>query len=227
MDARRRLGGLLDDDAEQQDPPAGGAISITPRRLALAGAAAAAIAAVWALGALLGGGGEPGGESLEPEALPQAAAAAPDAGAEAAAEPEEIVVAVVGEVAHPGLVTLPPGSRVSDALAAAEPLGHAELGGLNIAQRLVDGEQIAVPAVGAEPPPPPAGAAAPGAAGPINLNTAAEAELTTLKGVGEATAAAIVKHREEIGGFSSVEQLLDVPGIGPAKFAALADEVRV
>ncbi|KKO83063.1 hypothetical protein, partial [Corynebacterium otitidis] len=58
MDARRRLGGLLDDEAEQAAPRVGGTISITPRRLALAGAAAAAIAAVWALGALLGGGGE-------------------------------------------------------------------------------------------------------------------------------------------------------------------------
>lgn len=136
--------------------------------------------------------------------------------------PEKVVVAVVGEVANPGLVTLDQGSRVADALDIAQPLPAADLITLNIAQMLVDGQQIHVQAIGAAPVDAP-----PAAPGLISLNQASAAELTSLPGVGEATAAAIVAHREANGPFGSVDALLDVKGIGPAKLDAIRDLVAL
>lgn len=135
-----------------------------------------------------------------------------------------VVVAVVGEVANPGLMTLNEGSRIADALQIAQPLPHADLLAHNQAQLLVDGQQIHVQAVGAAPPAGGGGAAAPDA-GTVSLNNASASELTALPGVGEATAAAIVAHREANGPFTAVEQLMDVRGIGPAKFEAMRDMV--
>ncbi|OIR44426.1 ComEA family DNA-binding protein [Corynebacterium sp. NML130628] len=142
--------------------------------------------------------------------------------------PERVVVAVVGEVANPGLVTLNQGSRVADALDIAQPLEHADLLQLNLAQVLVDGQQLHVVAIG-EGPAAPAGPAGPagdgalaGAGGQLSLNSASAAELVTLPGVGEATAAAIIAHREANGPFQKVEDLMQVKGIGPAKFEAIA-----
>lgn len=134
-----------------------------------------------------------------------------------------VVVAVVGEVANPGLMTLNEGSRIADALQIAQPLPHADLLAHNQAQLLVDGQQIVVQAVGAAPPA--AAASDSGGAGVVSLNSATAAELTTLPGVGEATAAAIVAHREANGPFTTVEQLMDVRGIGPAKFEAMRAQV--
>lgn len=154
-----------------------------------------------------------------------------DAGEEAeweqVASPTEVggvvVVAVVGEVANPGLMTLNEGSRIADALQIAQPLPNADLLAHNQAQLLVDGQQIVVQAVGAAPPA--AAASDSGGAGVVSLNSATAAELTTLPGVGEATAAAIVAHREANGPFTAVEQLMDVRGIGPAKFEAMRTQV--
>lgn len=134
-----------------------------------------------------------------------------------------VVVAVVGEVANPGLMTLNEGSRIADALQIAQPLPNADLLAHNQAQLLVDGQQIVVQAVGAAPPA--AAASDSGGAGVVSLNSATAAELTTLPGVGEATAAAIVAHREANGPFTTVEQLMDVRGIGPAKFEAMRAQV--
>ena len=134
-----------------------------------------------------------------------------------------VVVAVVGEVANPGLMTLNEGSRIADALLIAQPLPHADLLAHNQAQLLVDGQQIVVQAVGAAPPA--AAASDSGGAGVVSLNSATAAELTALPGVGEATAAAIVAHREANGPFTTVEQLMDVRGIGPAKFEAMRAQV--
>lgn len=161
--------------------------------------------------------------------LRPAPAAEPDWQAASVEEPapEKVVVSVVGEVARPGLVTLDQGARVADALGAAGPLPSADLVVLNQAQLLVDGQQIHVQAIGAAPPPPPPGAPAASTPGVISLNSATAAELTSLPGVGEATAAAIVTHREANGPFATVEQLMDVKGIGPAKFEALKDLVGV
>lgn len=140
-----------------------------------------------------------------------------------AAAPTSVVVSVVGAVAQPGLVTLDEGARVADALTHARPLPEAELLSLNLAQVLADGQQIVVPAQGDAPPPPAGAASFTG----ISLNTASAQELTELPGVGEATAAAIVAHRESIGAFTSVDQLLDVKGIGPAKFDAIKELVSL
>lgn len=140
----------------------------------------------------------------------------------------DIVVSVVGPVAVQGLVTLAPGSRVADALTAAGGLLEgADPAALNQAQLLVDGQQIVVPAVGAPPPAQAGAGAAAGAGGMVSLNSADAAGLTSLDGVGEVTAQAIVEYREQIGGFSSVEQLLDVSGIGPAKYEAIKDHVTL
>lgn len=136
------------------------------------------------------------------------------------APPADIVVSVVGEVDSPGLVTLAPGARVNDALEAAGPKVPTD--NLNLAQKLNDGEQITV---GALP-----GAEEDGgdetSDGTVSLNSATAEELVTLPGVGPATAEAIIAHREEAGHFTSIEQLMDVSGIGPAKFAQLKDKVR-
>lgn len=136
-----------------------------------------------------------------------------------AVEPEELVVSVVGAVMEPGLLTLAPGARVHDAVAQVSPLPDADLTALNLAQKLTDGQQLVVPVVGEAP--------APEASSGVSLNSATESELTALPGIGPATAAAIIAHREATGGFGSVEQLLDVRGIGPAKFESLRDQVTL
>jgi competence protein ComEA len=139
------------------------------------------------------------------------------------------VVSVVGQVAHPGLVTLAPGARVADALAAAGGLlPDADAAAVNAAAVLTDGQQIAVGVPGAAAPGPTRGSAATGAAtGPVDLNTATVADLDALPGVGPVLAQRIVDHRAQHGRFTSVDQLDDVPGIGPALFAQLAPLVRV
>mgnify|MGYP002717383792 FL=1 len=144
------------------------------------------------------------------------------------AAPAQLVVSVVGEVDNPGLVTLDQGARVADALSSARPRPEADLLALNQAQLLVDGQQILVLPSGAAAPPqgaPPGAASSPGTG--VSINSAGPAELTTLPGVGAATAAAIVAHREASGPFASVEGLMDVKGIGPAKFEALRDLVTL
>jgi competence protein ComEA len=153
----------------------------------------------------------------------------------------ELVVDVVGKVANPGVFTLPPGSRIVDAIAAAGgALPHTDLTALDLARRLSDGQEIFV---GVPPPSGPAamsaggvvgddtgvGAAA-GAGSPdpiVNINTATQAELETLPGVGAVTAQKILAWRTQHGRFTSVTQLQQVSGIGPAKYAALAGRVKV
>jgi competence protein ComEA len=147
----------------------------------------------------------------------------------------EVVVHVAGAVASPGVRRLPPGSRVVDALdAAGGALPGADLARVNLAAPLVDGQQVYVPKPG-EQPPMAAGAGAGGAAGSagavpgalVNLNTATAEQLDTLPGVGPATAAAIIAHRDRHGPFTSVDQLVDVRGIGEAKLEQLRDLVAV
>jgi competence protein ComEA len=130
---------------------------------------------------------------------------------------ENIVVHVVGAVAQPGVVTLPASSRVADALArAGGARADAELAGVNLARILFDGEQIVVPFVG-DPVP----ASGPTGNGPISLSRADKATLETLPRIGPATAERIIRWRESHGPFLSVEDVLAIPGIGPATVEGL------
>lgn len=146
---------------------------------------------------------------------------------------EDVVVDVAGAVTRPGLVRLRPGSRVADAVSAAGGVAaDADVAGLNQARVVGDGEQVRVPRVG-EPVAPTSVAAGPGGplagapAAPVDLNRATAAELDTLPGVGPATAAAIITWRDENGGFRRIEDLVEVPGIGPARLERLRTLVRV
>jgi competence protein ComEA len=149
--------------------------------------------------------------------------------------PTELVVHVAGHVVHPGLVSLPAGARVADAIAAAGgPRRGAVLDGLNLARLVTDGEQLVVgdgktpAAIASGPAPAAAGApASPGAVVKVSLNQATVAQLDTLPGIGPVLAQRIVDHRDSIGGFTEVGQLRDVPGIGEKTFQALADLVTL
>jgi competence protein ComEA len=144
-------------------------------------------------------------------------------------------VHVTGAVAAPGVYALPPGSVVDDALrAAGGSAAGADLARLNLARLLKDGDQVLVPAAGATLPaaaPAVSGGAAAAApatsAGLMNVNTASAADLVTLPGIGPALAERIVEHRGQHGPFASVEALLDVSGIGPAKLEAIRELVSV
>ena len=148
-------------------------------------------------------------------------------------EPAELVVHVAGAVVQPGVHRLEPGARAVDAIDAAGGLAaDADGGRVNLAAPLTDGERVYVPRVGEDPPPvvgpDVGGSAGDGVAdGPVNLNTADAAELDALPGVGPTTATAIIEHRERVGGFTSVDQLLDVRGIGDAKLEQLRPLVTV
>ncbi|MFI1090931.1 helix-hairpin-helix domain-containing protein [Streptomyces sp. NPDC020917] len=136
------------------------------------------------------------------------------------AAPPQLTVDVAGKVAKPGLRLLPKGSRVADALTAAGgPLPGADTTTLNLARPLTDGEQILVGI------PAPAAAAAPGdpaaAATPLSLNSATPAQLDALPGVGPVLAQHIIDFRTQHGGFTSLQQLHQIPGIGPRKFTTL------
>lgn len=142
----------------------------------------------------------------------------------------EVVVDVAGRVRHPGIVRLPAGSRVVDALDAAGGARRGvDLSPLNLARLLVDGEQVLV-GVRAAPGVAPQAASDP-VASPgvplVNLNTATAEQLDTLPGVGPVTASAILQWRSDHGAFSAVEELLEVSGIGDATLAEMAPFVTL
>lgn len=149
----------------------------------------------------------------------------------AAASPSaEVVVDVAGKVRRPGIVVLEAGARVVDALqAAGGTRPGVDLSSVNLARVLVDGEQILVgtPGGGLAPPTVP-GQPVPGApAALVDLNTADQTQLEALPEVGPVTAQAIIGWREEHGGFTSVDQLLDVDGIGEATLSRIAPLVTL
>lgn len=164
-------------------------------------------------------------ESTELSApVEQDEAEAPGEGADGA----EVVVDVAGKVEEPGIVVLPEGARVHEAIeAAGGTKGRVDTTSLNLARVLADGEQVLV---GVEAAGPPAGAGEAGA-GPsgaaVNLNTATAEELQSLPGVGPVTAESIVAWRTENGRFASVDDLLEVSGIGEKTLADLRDRVTV
>src|SRR5512132_492511 len=225
-------------------------------RAVLAGAGRQRVAvALLALAALLGAGavwaraaprlaGPPTGQDMVapadqtlPRAAPDpgsaggssaAAGSSGDAGSGGAGPSGQVAVHVAGRVRHPGLVRLPAGSRVQDAITAAGGVtSGADLDAINLARKLTDGEQVRVPGPGDPPPPPPDAAAGPASpSAPLDLNTATVEQLDTLPGVGEVTAGRIVAYRSAHP-FTTVDELLEVPGIGQRRFEQLKDLVTV
>lgn len=165
----------------------------------------------------------------------EGAAPGTDAGEGLAALEEELVVHVAGQVTAPGLYRLPEGARVADALdEAGGPLPDAVLDALNLARPLSDGEQLLVPGPAPSPVHGSDGAAPAQAAasawrpdGLLDLNRATAADLEELPGIGPVLAERIVAHRDEVGRFTAVGDLRDVPGIGERKFQAIAELVAV
>ena len=144
----------------------------------------------------------------------------------------DIVVHVGGAVRRPGIYELKPGDRVADALKLAVARPSADVDALNLAEPVSDGAKIDVPRRGvavesAEASPPSATTETETAGSPVNVNTADEALLDTIPEVGPATAQAIIEYRTQIGLFTSVEQLIEVTGIGPATLEAMRPFVTV
>jgi competence protein ComEA len=204
------------------------------------------------VGQPVGSGAE--GADAAPSTEPAGASSRPaDPGPELAADPPAVpvpdppgpvTVHVSGAVHRPGLVELPPGSRVGHAIEAAGGLGPgADLATVNLARPLSDGEQVHVlregeaPPTPAAPTDPPAAAGGAGAAEPVapgggvdaegrvDLNRASAAELETLPGIGPAKAAAIVEHRETHGPYAEPGDIRAVSGIGEKTFQQLADRI--
>jgi competence protein ComEA len=141
-----------------------------------------------------------------------------------------LIVDVAGAVRKPGVFEFAPGDRVIDAVErAGGALEKADLTLLNLAAPLTDGQQILVPKKGAAPPSgaPVTGGVPGGPTTLVNINTADEATLETLNGVGPVLAAAIIQYRTEHGPFASIDQLDEVSGIGPATLEDLRSQVTV
>jgi competence protein ComEA len=177
---------------------------------------------------------------------PAALTSAGPSGAPATTGAARLVVHVVGQVRRPGVVTLPAGSRVRDAVAAAGgATRRASLASINLARPLVDGEQVLVPRPGQSPGPPgavPPGVSPPGVSPPagslpggsgsatgavVDLNTAGLTELDALSGIGPVLAQRILDWRTQHGRFTSVDELSEVSGIGDATLERLRPQVRV
>ncbi|MBB1245717.1 ComEA family DNA-binding protein, partial [Streptomyces durbertensis] len=157
--------------------------------------------------------------------LPGATGDASSGGPPGAAPLKDVHVDVSGEVRRPGVVRLPSGSRVADALrAAGGVLPGVDTDRLNRARQLSDGEQVMVgrePPEG-EPPAPGAGPPPDGApSGPLGLNSATSEQLQALPGIGPVLAQNIIDYRTRNGGFTSLDQLREVNGIGDHRFATL------
>ncbi|MFI0482018.1 helix-hairpin-helix domain-containing protein [Actinomadura sp. 9N215] len=224
-DTRDRLHSLMGRLRPPETPPSGrlraGPDRSNVRILVLIGVVAAVVAAgyLWLA-------------RPRPPAAPLPSATLADTRPAVSASPAAapVVVHVLGKVKHPGVITLPSGSRVAEAIEAAGGVRPgAKTGALNLARKLVDGEQIPVGVRGSAPaagaPAPPGASSAPGT--PLDLNAATADQLDALPGVGPVLAQRIVDYRTQHGGFRSVEQLQDVSGIGARRFADLKPMVRV
>lgn len=224
---------------EDDDPPPRKPPPSRPRRTVSRGAAfVAALVAVVALAVavprVLSGGSDV--QPLPPRPPPTVLASAAGGTRVLSVSPtpssdSAVLVHVVGQVRHPGLVRLTSGARVGDALRkAGGTTRRADLSAVNLARLVADGEQVFVPAPGQSPPPAagPGSAAAPsaGAGSPVDLNAATESELDALPGVGPVIAGRIVAWRREHGRFASVEELTEVSGIGDATLERLRPLVR-
>ncbi|HEU4526887.1 MAG TPA: ComEA family DNA-binding protein [Actinomycetota bacterium] len=150
----------------------------------------------------------------------------------ASPSPTVLLVDVAGWVRRPGVYEFREGARIVDAIEAAggaRPGAALEM--LNLAAPLADGTQVLVVKAGAAPAPAPGAPAAPGAAGApgglVNVNTASATELEALPGIGEVIAQRIIDHRTANGPFASVEELLEVSGIGEAILGSIRELVTV
>jgi competence protein ComEA len=171
-------------------------------------------------------------------AAPAASVSAPASGSAnqtVRLEPRKATVALVhvaGAVRSPGVYRLRDGERIQDAVRrAGGPRRGADLNAINLAAKVADGQQVVVPRRGAAGAAPVGGAAAgePGAPpqAPVSLNTATAEQLDTLDGVGPATASKILEYRRQHGGFRSIDDLGEIPGIGPKRLAALRGKVQL
>ena len=139
-----------------------------------------------------------------------------------------LIVDVAGAVRQPGVYEFAEGDRVIDAIErAGGSLPKADLSLLNLAAPLTDGTQILVPKTGPAVAGVPGGTVPGSSSGLININSASATELETLSGIGEVLAATIVEYRDQNGPFASVEDLMDVSGIGPATLDEIRDQVTV
>lgn len=140
----------------------------------------------------------------------------------------EVKVYVTGAVNDPGVYVVSDGARVSDALEmAGGPSPDADLEAVNLARRVRDEDQVAIPRQGDVPATAPASGGLTSSSGGIDLNTADARTLESLPGIGPVKAQAIIRHREQNGRFTRVEELLEVTGIGPATLAGIVDLVEV
>ena len=189
--------------------------------------------------ALRSSGGASGGLSPPPTTSAAASVAAP-AGAVSVTRSDggPSVVQVAGAVRRPGVYRLPAGSRVQDAVRRAGGRAHGgDVDAVNLAAKVADGQRIVVPkrvsaaggaaAVASAPAPAPGSTDPPADTAPIDLNTATAEQLDTLDGVGPATVAKILEFRTQHGGFTSVDDLAQIPGIGEKRLAALKPKVVV
>lgn len=149
--------------------------------------------------------------------LPSASVLATDDSYANAAQGAVVIVDVEGAVVSPGVVELPIGSRVRDAVAAAGGLKHGAIAGLNLARVLEDGEQLVVGQRVTD---------AAASDGRISINSATQTQLEELPGVGPVLAARLIAYREEHGGFRNLGALDSVSGVGPAMLEKLKSAVR-
>jgi competence protein ComEA len=177
--------------------------------------------------AVLGGAGLWYARSLpKPVAIAQAV---PGSARQVSSSPSPavtLIVDVAGAVHQPGVYEFREGDRVIDAIErAGGQLPKADLSLLNLAAPLVDGTQILVPKTG--PAATTSGGTGSSAGGLLNINTASATELETLSGIGEVLAGTIVEYRDQNGPFATVDDLMDVSGIGPATLEEIRDQVTV
>lgn len=204
----------------------------TPRVRIAVGAAVVLFVGAVAVAALLSVSASGGGtqERILPD-VEGSSASAVEAGSATDVEAPPLLVHVLGAVVAPGLVELAPGARVVDAVAAAGGFTpDADPAGVNLARPVADGEQLVVLAVGQAPPAAPAVGGGPGGAGAdgvVHLNAADVAALDTLPRIGPALAQRIIDWRDANGPFTSVDQLLEVAGIGDAVYSGLVDRVAL
>lgn len=181
-------------------------------------AAALALALVaWRIGPGSGGGegGQPVSAGAGTVAVPERAPGGPEG-----------MVHVAGEVRRPGVYPIVAGARVIQAIrGAGGPTRTADMSGLNLAATLQDGQQVVVPAKVVPGAAAPAGASGAAVSGPISLSSASAEDLDALDGIGPTLAGRIVDWRTAHGGFASLEQLLEVPGIGPTRLESLRSHV--